>query len=70
MTKKALYLTFGVSEYWLVDPLYHTVEIYGLENNEYVLKSTAVAFGEVESFVLQGFKIEIKSIFDNENAAD
>ena len=33
VTKKALYLTFGVSEYWLVDPLYHTVEIYGLENN-------------------------------------
>ena len=70
VTKKALYLTFGVSEYWLVDPLYHTVEIYGLENNEYVLKSTAVEFGEVESLVLEGFKIEIKSIFESENSED
>ncbi len=67
VTKKALYLTFGVSEYWLVDPIYHTVEIYGLENSEYVLKASAVEFGEVESVVLEGFKIEIKSIFESEN---
>jgi Uma2 family endonuclease len=70
VTKKALYLTFGVSEYWLVDPLYHTVDIYGLENNDYVLKSSAVEFGEVESLVLEGFKIEIKSIFESENSED
>jgi Uma2 family endonuclease len=70
ITKKALYLTFGVAEYWLVDPLYHTVDIYGLENNDYVLKSSAVEFGEVESLVLEGFKIEIKSIFESENLED
>ena len=57
VTKKALYLSFGVSEYWLVDPIYHTVEVYGLENNKYVLKSDAIEFGEVESQVLEGFKI-------------
>ena len=62
VTKKALYLTFGVAEYWLVDPLYHTIDIYGLENNDYVLKSSAVEFGEVESLVLEGFKIEINLV--------
>jgi Uma2 family endonuclease len=67
VTKKALYLTFGVSEYWLVDPIYHTVEIYGLENNEYVLISSVIEFGEVESQVLEGFKIEITTIFEEEN---
>lgn len=67
VTKKALYLTFGVTEYWLVDPIYHTIEIYGLENNEYLLKSSAIEFGEVESLVLEGFKIEIKTIFEGED---
>lgn len=67
VTKKALYLEFGVSEYWLVDPIYHTVEIYGLEDNQYVLKSEAIEYGEVESVVLEGFKIDIKSIFEAEN---
>jgi Uma2 family endonuclease len=70
VTKKALYLTFGVSEYWLVDPLYHTVEVYVLKNNDYVLTSTAVEFGEVESLVLEGFKMEIKSIFEKGNVED
>lgn len=67
VSKKALYLQFGVSEYWLVDPIYHTVEIYGLENNQYVLKSDAIEFGEVESHILEGFKMDIKTIFEAED---
>ncbi len=67
VSKKALYLEFGVSEYWLVDPIYHTVEIYELENNEYVLISEAIEFGMVESQILEGFKMDIKTIFEAED---
>ena len=64
--KKNVYLQFGVMEYWIVDPIYQTVEVYVLEQDKYVLKSLVVE-GEVESRLLEGFKISIKDIFDGEN---
>ena len=65
VTKKDLYLKFGVMEYWLIDPIYQTVEIYVLEQDKYVLKFMLVESGEVESQILEGFKIDIKAIFQN-----
>ena len=63
VTKKDLYLKFGVMEYWLIDPIYQTVEVYVLEQHQYVLKYMLVESGEVESKILEGFKIDIKVIF-------
>ena len=40
ISKKALYLKLGVMEYWIVDPIYQSVEVYLLEDDKYVLKST------------------------------
>lgn len=68
VTKKDLYLKFGVTEYWLIDPIYQTVEIYALEQDKYVLKFMSVESGEVESQVLEGFKIDVKSIFKNKKS--
>ena len=65
ISKKALYLEFGVMEYWIVDPIYMSVEIYVLKQNEYVLKALIVE-GEVESDTLEGFKMDIKDIFEKE----
>ena len=69
VTKKDLYLKFGVMEYWLIDPIYQTVEIYVLEQDKYVLKFMLVESGEVTSQVLEGFKIDIKAIFQNKKGS-
>ena len=69
VTKKDLYLKFGVMEYWLIDPIYQTVEIYALEQDKYVLKLMLVESGEVVSQVLEGFKIDIKAIFQNKKGS-
>ena len=69
VTKKDLYLKFGVMEYWLIDPIYQTVEIYALEQDKYVLKFMLVESGEVASQVLEGFKIDIKAIFQNKKGS-
>jgi Uma2 family endonuclease len=64
--KKDLYLQFGVAEYWIVDPIYQSVEIFHLEEGAYVLKYFIVESGELESKVLEGFKTDIKNIFELE----
>ena len=63
ISKKALHLKFGVMEYWIVDPIYQFVEVYVLEDDKYVLKST-VFEGEVASHILEGFTLTIENIFE------
>ena len=58
-----LYLEFGVSEYWIVDPRYQSIEIHVLENGKYVLRSFATVTGIVQSKVLEGLNLEIAPIF-------
>jgi Uma2 family endonuclease len=49
------YLAAGVREYWLVDPLAQTVEVYHLERGRYrLLPETR---GRIESIVLPGFHL-------------
>ena len=50
-------------EYWIVDPIYQSVEIYLLEDDKYALKST-VFEGEVASHILEGFTLTIENIFE------
>ena len=66
VTKKALHLKFGVMEYWIVDPIYQSVEVYILEQNQYILKALVSESGAVESTVLEGFMMDIKDIFEND----
>jgi len=68
-TKFQDYSAHGVSEYWMVDPEKETVEQYILRNELYdlLLKSFD---GMIESFAVDGFRIPIKSVFDEgENLA-
>lgn len=62
-SKKDLYCQFGVSEYWIVDPKNQAIEVYFLENDDYKMISFAIETGEIESKVLEGFKMDITSIF-------
>lgn len=62
-TKMRLYERYGVKEYWLADPIKKSIEVHVLEDNDYVLKSYAEEFGEIESWVLPDLKLEVAKIF-------
>ena len=62
--KLNLYMQCGVKEYWIVNPLLNTVQIYVLnEQGQYhqleVLKETGIAHSEV----LQGFSMNLEELF-------
>ena len=63
-TKKKLYEKFGVKEYWIVDPKSEYVEIYVWEKGVYNLVTVAEDNDEFQSTVLEGFKMNVKDIFN------
>ena len=63
VNKKALYLKFGVKEYWIVDPIYKSVMLYILNNDQYELKQELIEDGKIESFVLPDLDLNISLIF-------
>ena len=63
VNKKELYAQFGVREYWIVDPQKQWVEIYRLVKEEYQLHRKAVGTGTVASGVLNGFQVNLSSLF-------
>ncbi len=64
VTKKDLYERFAVKEYWIVDVRNKTIEVYRMENDRYVLFSSAEEEGKITSSVLPGFELEVKEIFE------
>ena len=61
--KKALYLKFGVKEYWIVDPIYKSVLVYGINNDQYELKQELIEDGKIVSAVLPDLDLDIQLIF-------
>jgi Uma2 family endonuclease len=57
------YQAHKIEEYWIIDPEKQTLEQYHLQNNDYVLVLDS-AYGNVQSFVLEGFNIPITAIFN------
>lgn len=62
-TKFQDYAAHDVKEYWIVDPEAETVEQYVVDNEKYELKLKSND-GTIESVAVHGFKIPIRSIFD------
>lgn len=62
-TKFQDYAAHGIREYWIIDPKSEVVEQYILQDEKYelLLKS---GNGEINSVVLENFKIQIRAIFD------
>lgn len=61
--KKNLYERFAVKEFWLIDPANKTVEIFTIESNAYQLNQFLETSGKARSAVLQGFEMEISTLF-------
>lgn len=61
--KKRLYEASGVPEYWIVDPLDKSVEVFTLENDAYTLLCRAEILQSVQSRVLPELNLEAKDVF-------
>lgn len=59
------YALHGVAEYWIIDPVVETVELYRLSGDEYPPVEVQ-ADGLLCSDVVPGFAIPVRAIFDEE----
>ena len=54
---------FGVKEYWIVDPGEKSVEVYGLQIGEFVLRGTYTVSVPLVSPLLAGLRIDLSTVF-------
>ena len=52
-----------MKEYWIVDPIEKSIEVYGNAGHEFALDNKVTAQGEVNSRLLEGFSVEVGKIF-------
>ncbi|RYY24545.1 MAG: Uma2 family endonuclease [Sphingobacteriaceae bacterium] len=60
--KKDIYERFGVKEYLIVDPLAKNIELFVLENEEFVLKQK-LQKGTISFQILPGLQIDVQKLF-------
>ncbi|MDY0406763.1 Uma2 family endonuclease [Virgibacillus sp. 179-BFC.A HS] len=64
VTKLNWYMKYGVKEYWIVNPMLHTVQVYSLDDNgDYRLNDIVKNEGTIQSVVLDGFAVDAKELF-------
>lgn len=61
--KKVIYETYGVKEYWIVDPDLEVVDVYILKDGKFYLNQHLEKQGELLSSVLKEFRMNIKMCF-------
>jgi Uma2 family endonuclease len=62
--KKELFVRFGVPEYWIVDPVANTIELYVLEAGSYALTSVYTERDQVQSPTLPGLTFDARRVFE------
>lgn len=63
--KLKLYSRRGVSEYWIIDWMKKTVEVYRREDAALHLVQTLFANDSLETPLLEGFKCQVAELFEN-----
>jgi Uma2 family endonuclease len=64
ITKLNLYMNAGIKEYWIVNPMLHSVTVYSLnEESMYEQHDMKTEGGNITSNFLQGFSVNLKEIF-------
>ncbi|WP_276355533.1 Uma2 family endonuclease [Cohnella caldifontis] len=65
--KKSLYERAGVKEYWLVDPIYRTVDQFVLEDGRYRLAATLAEPDFLESPTIPCLSVDLVAIFPKDS---
>ena len=61
--KLNLYMQYGVKEYWIVNPLLNTIQVYMLDKNEYKLYDVAKDKGMIKSTLFNNFIVDLEKVF-------
>ena len=64
--KKNIYEKYGVKEYWIVDPIEKSVEVFEGKEKKFTLIDRKEEKGKIKSKVLTGLKIQVEEIFKND----
>jgi Uma2 family endonuclease len=63
VTKLEQYALYGVAEYWIVDPMAESVEIYVLAGRKYELKGLFTGSQVLSTALLPGWELAVSSLF-------
>jgi Uma2 family endonuclease len=61
--KREVYSKYGVTEYWIINDLYKSIEIYHLKRRGLELVDTAHVENEISSPLLPGFRLKVSEVF-------
>lgn len=61
--KRTLYGDYGVKEYWVVDGMFNTIEVYRLEEGGHQLVKRFEIDETIETPLLPGFSLQLSDIF-------
>jgi Uma2 family endonuclease len=64
-TKKETYGSFGVKEYWIVDPIHQTIDQFLLNNQTYNLHATLIPGDMMRSPLFSCINIDIDTVFQD-----
>ncbi|MCJ8007853.1 Uma2 family endonuclease [Lederbergia wuyishanensis] len=64
ITKLNIYMTYGVKEYWIVNPILQSITVYTLNDEDmYEQHDMKTEIGQIHSSFLEEFCIELKELF-------
>ncbi len=63
--KMKLYKKYEIPEFWLIDPQNQSIEVFTYTDNDFDVFSLGVETDEIQSKVLEGFSIKVKTIFES-----
>jgi len=63
VTKLEQYALYGVAEYWIVDPMAESVEIYVLAGRKYELKGLFTGSQVLSTALLPSWELAVSSLF-------
>lgn len=63
--KRELYGKFGVKEYWVVDGMFNTIEVYRLEEKGLERAKRFEIYESIETPILPDFELKLADIFRN-----
>ena len=64
--KKNIYEKYGVKEYWIVDPIEKSVEVFESKEKKFTLIDRKEEKGKIKSKIFTGLKIQVEEIFKND----